>query len=152
MSDRAPAIRAAGPGDLPAVRDLLGRTRLPADGLAAHLETVLVARGDGRIVGCAALELYADGALLRSVAVAPERQGEGLGVRLTRAALALARARGAPRVYLLTETAAGFFPRFGFRTIDRAAVAPGVQQSVEYTTVCPVSAQVMMLDLAQAPG
>jgi len=50
-------------------------------------------------------------------------------------------------VYLLTETAAGFFPRFGFQPIQRAEVAPAVQQSIEFTSACPASAQPMRLVL-----
>ncbi|MGH7319149.1 MAG: GNAT family N-acetyltransferase [Candidatus Rokuibacteriota bacterium] len=49
----------------------------------------------------AAIELYDGAALLRSVAVEAERRGEGLGQNLTRAALELARERGAKTVYLL---------------------------------------------------
>src|SRR5205814_6195230 len=64
---------------------LLERHQLPLDGLQDHLATTLVAREDDRIVGSAALEVYPDGALLRSVAVAPERQGHGLGHLLTEA-------------------------------------------------------------------
>src|SRR2546426_9100157 len=47
-------------------------------------------------------------------------------------------------VYLLTETAGGFFPRFGFRAIPRDAVDPAVQRSVEFTSACPTSALVMV--------
>lgn len=143
-------IEPAAAADWPAVVDLLARARLPVDGLEDHRETVLVARSDGRVVGCAALELYRDGALLRSVAVIPGRQGEGLGEQLTRAALALARTRNVCPVYLLTETAAAFFLRFGFRPVARSAVASGVRRSLEFTTVCPVSAQAMALDWVEA--
>jgi len=50
-------------------------------------------------------------------------------------------------LYLLTTTAADFFPRCGFRRIARADVAPAVQQSVEFTTACPSSALVMARQL-----
>jgi N-acetylglutamate synthase-like GNAT family acetyltransferase len=50
--------------DLDAVLSLLTRRVLPKDGLTDHLGTTLVATNDGQIVGCAALELYVDGALL----------------------------------------------------------------------------------------
>lgn len=141
-------IEPARPDDLAGVADLLRRVRLPTDGLAEHRATLLVARDARGIVGSAALEVYQDGALLRSVAVAPEHRGSGLGERLTRAALDLARRRRVADVYLLTETATGFFPRFGFRSIDRATVARGVQRSVEFASVCPVSAQAMVLHLS----
>ena len=130
-------------GDLPAIRALLERVQLPLAGVDEQLPTLLVAREGERIVGTAALELYADGALLRSVAVEPGRQGRQLGHELTDAALRLAAANGANTVFLLTTTAERFFPRFGFEPIDRAQVPPSVRQSVEFQSACPASAIVM---------
>ncbi len=141
-------ITPARPGDLPEILDLLAHGRLPSDGLAEHVATALVARADGRLVGCAALERYGRAALLRSVAVHDSHRGQGLGQRLTAAALDLARAHGTTTVYLLTETAGDFFPRFGFRPIDRQAVDAAVRQSVEFTTACPTSALAMALELS----
>lgn len=143
-----PTITPARPTDLQAILDLLERATLPRVGLEPHLGTALVIREDGDIVGSAVLELYGEAALLRSVAVAPERQGEGLGQALTAAALELARRRGVRTVYLLTETAARFFPKFGFQAIDRADVDRAVLRSTEFTTACPASALVMATSLA----
>ena len=141
-------IHSAAPTDLPAVLGLLHRNGLPQDGLADHLATTLVARDEQTVIGSAALEVYDGAALLRSVAVEPSYQGQGIGRQLTQAALALAKERGIPLVYLLTETAGGFFPRFGFRPIARQEVAPSAQQSVEFTTACPTSALVMVVHLS----
>jgi len=143
-------ITAAQAADMPAILALLERSGLPPDGLRAHAATTLVARDGARVVGSAALELYGTAALLRSVAVAAELRGVGLGHRLTGAALALARQRGVTTVYLLTETASGFFPRFGFRPTQRAAVDSAVQQSVEFTSACPASAHVLVATLDEA--
>jgi len=129
--------------DADAILDLVARNGLPLDGLREHLPTTVVARDNGRIVGTAALELYIDGALLRSVAVAPEHQGQGLGHELTQAAIHLAEQRHAPAVYLLTTTADRFFPKFGFQRIERAEVPPSVQTSIEFRSACPSSATVM---------
>ncbi len=140
-------IEPARPDDLPAIVSLLERGRLPRAEIERHLGAVVVARDGAQVVGCAAVELYDTAGLLRSVAVHPDVRGQGLGVRMTEAALALARARGARTIYLLTETAAQFFPRFGFRSIPRDHVAPAVRQSVEFTTACPDTAQAMMAEL-----
>jgi len=140
-------IAQAGAADLPEILGLLERSRLPPDGLAPHVASTIVARDRGRIVGSAALELYGRVGLLRSVAVDEGLRGRGLGKRLTAAALDLARARGLRTVYLLTETAGEFFPRFGFRAVTRGDVDPAARQSVEFTTLCPASALVMALDL-----
>jgi len=136
-------IDRAASGDAEEILQLVEQNDLPTDGLQAHLGTALVARQGGRIVGTAALELYADGALLRSVAVAPELQHRGVGRLLTDAALALARELGAPAVYLLTTTAEEYFPKFGFQRIERTAVPPTLQASVELTSACPSTACVM---------
>jgi amino-acid N-acetyltransferase len=140
-------IRPAQARDLPALLDLLERSRLPLDGLDGHVDTTLAATDGLRVIGCAALELYGGAALLRSVAVDAARRGEGLGQALTHAALALARARGVKTVYLLTETAGGFFPKLGFTKTTRDMVDPQVRQSVEFTKACPASALVMQLAL-----
>ncbi len=129
-----------------ALHGLLRGARLPLDGLDEDVD-VLLAHRDDQVVGSVALEVYDDGALLRSLAVAESERGHGLGVTLTRAIIAYARDRGVTDVFLLTETAERFFPRFGFRPIKRADVPAGVQPSVEFTTVCPASAAVQTLSL-----
>ncbi|PYO42735.1 MAG: GNAT family N-acetyltransferase [Gemmatimonadetes bacterium] len=139
----APEITAATPADLPAVLELIDASGLPRAGLDDHVATTLVARESSRIVGTAALELYGGSALLRSVAVAAAVRGQGLGQRLTTAALELASRHGVRTVYLLTETAGEFFPKLGFTMIERSAVDPAVQVSQEFTTACPASALVM---------
>lgn len=136
-------IEPAGEATLPALLSLLTASGLPPEGLSDHLATALVARANDRVIGSAALELYGASALLRSVAVAPEYRGHGLGQQLTKAAIDLAQRHGVTCLYLLTETASAFFPRFGFEPIDRAGVPSEVKGSLEFTTLCPDSALVM---------
>ena len=140
-------IDAASSRDLDAIVTLLVTSKLPTDGIADHLANALVARDGTRVVGVAALELYPGGALLRSVAVDDTVRGRGLGQRLVEATLARARQLGAPAVFLLTETADQFFPRFGFHRIAREEVPDDVKQSVEFVSLCPASATVMRLML-----
>jgi amino-acid N-acetyltransferase len=136
-------IERAGPDDVETVLDLLEQQRLPLDGLRDHLATTLVARQSGRIIGCAALEVYPDGALLRSVAVMEPWQRHGVGHELVDGAVRLAQERQLPAIYLLTTTAEPYFPKFGFERIARAQVPTTVQTSVEFTSACPASAAVM---------
>src|SRR5580765_1453901 len=95
-------IDRARPEDAPAVLRLLERNDLPREGLTDWMATTLVAREDGQVIGSAALEIYPDGALLRSVAVAPEAQRQGLGHELTAAAIRMAQTVKAPAIFLLT--------------------------------------------------
>ena len=136
-------IERASAADGPSILQLLRDAGLPTDGLVEHLNTAFVARDGGAIVGCSALETYADGALLRSVVVAPSARGRGVGQRLTEAAVALAQSAGAPAVYLLTTSAESYFPQFGFVPATRDQVPAGVKQSIEFRSACPASAVVM---------
>ena len=140
-------IESATGRDLPEIRALLERLHLPLAGVDEHVPTMLVARNGEQIVGTAALEMYQDGALLRSVAVEPHLQGRQLGHQLTDAALQLASNRGVTTVFLLTTTAERFFPRFGFEAIGREQVPPSVRASVEFQSACPASAIVMRKQL-----
>jgi len=133
--------------EAPAIMALLESCELPQDGLSDHLATTLVARDLGKVVGCAALELYGGDALLRSVAVEESMRGRGLGRRLTMSAMDLAKRHGVADLYLLTQTASKFFSHFGFKPASRLDVPRRVQSSVEFTKACPVSALVMKVRL-----
>src|SRR5450631_3466184 len=143
-------IRPARPEDYAAVLALLRGSGLPLAGLPESLSKALVARRGLSLVGCVALEIHGEAALLRSLAVSPEERGRRLGERLTREALELARKEGATDVYLLTETAAVFFPRFGFSVEDRSLAPESLQQSAEFRTACPASAVLMHVKVARA--
>ena len=137
------SIEPATAADGPAILLLLSRNGLPIDGLLDHLATAVVARDAGHVVGCAALEIYSEGALLRSVAVDAGAQGLGIGSAVTAAALDLASSLGARAVYLLTTTAERFFPKFAFEQIARQDVPDSVKRSVEFRAACPSTAIVM---------
>ncbi len=146
---RAPfAIRAARPDDWPAVSTLLSAAKLPLDGAEAHLADFLLAESAGRLVGVMGVERHADGALLRSAAVAATWRGGGVGRSLLEALVARSRDAGDRALFLLTETAEHWFSRFGFARISRDEVPASVQASVEFTTACPASATVMRRELA----
>lgn len=133
--------------DLPDVLRLLEESALPREGVAEHFEDFLVARVDDRLVGCVGMEHYGESALLRSLAVAPSRRGQGLGRALTDRLLADARRRSVKRVFLLTETAAHFFAAAGFDRIPREDADAAVRESAEFRTVCPQSAVCMRREL-----
>ena len=144
--DRLPVsmnIHPATTADIPDILTLLKAAALPVAGIENHIKTALVARDSERLLGCAAVEVYGQAGLLRSVAVEVEHRGEGWGERLTKAALELARKRGVRNIYLLTTTASHFFPRFGFTAIPRAELDPALQQSEELRGACPAGALAM---------
>jgi amino-acid N-acetyltransferase len=139
-------IRPATPEDDPAVRALIAGAGLPLDGLD-DAAVLLVADADGTVVGTVALERYPAESgsvfLLRSAAVAPEHRGRGIGAALAAAALERVDAERAP-VALLTETADGWFPRFGFRPVPRDELPEALAASAELRGACPDSARALL--------
>ena len=94
----------------------------------------LVAESDGKVVGCGSLvELSPQLPELRSLAVAPEMRGTGLGRRLVEALVARAREAGYPQLCALTLQE-GFFNALGFATVDRWSISPKVWLECIY---CP---------------
>jgi amino-acid N-acetyltransferase len=79
----------------------------------------------------------------------PSGRGRGSAQRLTRERLRWAAARGLDTVYLMTTTAAGFFPRLGFEPVARDQVPAAVRGSLQFASVCPSTAAVMALRLAK---
>ena len=141
------SFRRATRNDLPEIITLLTSANLILDGVEEIPDRFLLAFQDEKLIGCAALEPYNKTALLRSVAIAESARGSGLGQEIVRRVLDQARADGFENVVLLTSTAEGFFPRFGFHKINRHDAPACVRSSLEFRTACPESATVMLLDL-----
>jgi len=133
-------IEYARANDRPEIEGLLSAGLLPTDGFDLALGTAVVAREDGRIVGCAAIEPYGSVALLRSVCVAPGHRGIGLVRRLVERAEAVAAALEVAELFLLTETAADWFARLGYVPDSRDSAPAAIQTSPEFTGACPESA------------
>jgi amino-acid N-acetyltransferase len=137
-------ILSATPDDLSPVRRLLEAAELPAEGLEEQWGPgYAVAVEDGRLLGAAGIERYGRFGLLRSVITAPGERGRGIAESLVRNRLAWAETEGLEGVYLLTTTAAGYFPRVGFERVERDALPVEIRESREFTTLCPASAVAM---------
>ncbi len=105
---------------------LLQSQGLPiSDITAEHLEHFFFAGSDGSPAGLVGVELCGTDALLRSLVVAENARGNGLGSTLVEHAEQYAAATGVRSFYLLTNTAETFFKRlgspFGFCFLSRAA-------------------------------
>jgi amino-acid N-acetyltransferase len=142
-----PEVRLAIAADYPAVIALLEAAGLPSAGVPRALGDFLVADTESGLAGAIGLERYGSAALLRSAVVRPGDQGSGIGAALVRALLDRARDGEVREIYLLTTTAEGWFPRFGFAPIAREQVPDGVRASVEFREACPASAVVMRLPI-----
>ena len=149
ISDSLISVRPARPDDLPLVQDLLLAADLPIDGIEEQFgDAYAVAEAGGEMIGAEGIETYGDAGLLRSAVVDPSWRGRGVGDALTRDRLAWAKARGLREVYLLTTTAADYFPRYGFVRVSRTSAPPALQRSREFAEACPQTAVTMRLLLA----
>jgi amino-acid N-acetyltransferase len=79
-----------------------------------HADHFLVAERDGQVIGCVHLDEYAPSlAEVRSLAVAPEAQGLGVGVALLAALERLAAVRGYATLFAVSNSGE-FFRRRGY--------------------------------------
>ena len=135
------------PESFAAFRSLLTASNLPAEDLD-YKKDLLVGYYEGEsLVGTGGLEIYGPYALLRSLSVRMGIRGRAVGTTITEYLLQEARKRQLKGIYLLTETAHGFFAKKGFRDVDRNAVPEEVKRSAEFSKLCPQSAAVMCLEL-----
>lgn len=131
-------VRRARTTDVPGIRALVdtytGDRRLLAKAMVNLYEDVQEffvavdgASGVERVVGCGALHvLWEDLAEVRTLAVAQEAHGRGVGSALLERLVENARALGIRRLFCLTfET--GFFARHGFAPIAELALSPDVR-------------------------
>ena len=99
-----------------------------------NISHFLVHKIKDRVVSCVALETYGpDLAEIRSLAVAPEIHGRGMGARLLEFALAEARRREITRVFAVTH-APEFFLHRGFAAASRQSLTEKIERDCR---ACP---------------
>ena len=120
------AVDAATQDDVPGIQkllnhyasmgDLLPRTR---DDILQNLEHFRVIRQHGEVAACASLEHFTDElAEVRSLMVAADIKGGGLGRRVVEALIETARSRKVGRLMALTYVPE-FFHKLGFKTVNK---------------------------------
>lgn len=93
-------------------RVLINEAGLPVDGLD---ETELYGLFDGdEMIGTVGLEVFDYCALLRSLVVAPEYRGEGLGRKMVKKMMSRSKMLGVRQIFTLTESADRLLVKMGF--------------------------------------
>ena len=114
-------IRAAAEADQPTIRRLIKEANL--NRMSLNWPHFVVAEEDGAIVGVGQVKAHGDGSReLASLAVVPERQGQGVGGALIEALLA--REPGAVLHLTCRRQLQGYYERFGFRRLAPAEFPP----------------------------
>lgn len=133
----------ARPEEKEMVVSLLKEADLLTEDLSDGLRNFLLAKQGGVLVGVAGLELLGNVGLLRSVAVSPTHQGKGIAGQLVAQLLSDADKQGLQEIYLITTTADRYFDRYGFAPVNREQVPEAIQQTKQFSGLCPSSAVVM---------
>ena len=141
-------IRPASTSDIAAVESTLRAADLTLEGLGDQFgDGYAVAENNGEVIGVEGIEVHGADGLLRSAAVVASWRGRGVGDALTRDRIDWARRRGLRSLYLLTNTAGDYFPRFGFSRTDRGLAPEAIKASREFSTACCATALFMSLPL-----
>ena len=120
-------VRAAGAGDVAGIQvllnhyagmgDLLPRTKTD---IIANLEHFRVIEHNGSIIACGSLEHFTgELAEIRSLMVASDIKGGGLGRKIVKTLIETAEQRKVSRLMALTYVPQ-FFHKLGFRTVDKS--------------------------------
>lgn len=140
-------IRKATKDDLTRIVELLKQAKLPTEDLETIQVTFHVVESGQQLLGCLGMETFETMALLRSFAVIDEFRNAGLGSLLLDEVMVWSKQQGLSSIYLLTTTAAAFFSKKGFESISRTDAPLAIQQTSEFSSICPASATLMKLSL-----
>lgn len=126
--------------DVIEIVSLLKTNNLPTSDLGTGKRIFIVAKSDGNIIGCVAMEIYETMGLLRSLAVKQDFRGNGIGLMLVEKAENWSRENGLKNLYLLTTSAAGFFTKMGWQNTERSVVPENIATCSEFSHLCPTTA------------
>lgn len=129
--------------NLNGLKSLLEENNLPTLDLAMEAMEFYLGTMDEEIVASIGLEKYGNLGLLRSLAVSGSFKNQKIGDRMVRELFRICFREGIEEFYLLTETAEGYFERYGFSKTDRIKVPELIRQTQEFREICPVSAVIM---------
>lgn len=128
-----------------AVKDLLDAAQLPiADITPEHMKHFFGAWEGSSLAGVVGMEPLGATALLRSLAITALKRGSGLGSALLAQVEKYAMEQGVRSMFLLTTTAESYFEKRGYARISREEVPEAIRNTVEFTSLCPGSAVLMV--------
>lgn len=121
--------------------DLLPRS---LDDVCESIRSWVVVEDNGEVIACGALVILGpELAEVRSLAVKPGHEGNGLGRRIVLQLLEDAKALGVPTVFTLTK-AVGFFEKLGFQITDKERFPRKVWRDCVHCPKLPVCDEVAM--------
>lgn len=130
------------------------KARLLSEGLPVHnlgaapISFFEAQTSTGATVGWGGLEQYGNQAILRSVVVNSVLRGLGTGRIMVDALIDEARQQGLSQLWLLTQSAEGFFAKLGFETVPRDRAPFAILSSEEFSNLVDAEAACMTKSLS----
>ncbi len=140
--------RPATKADLQKIKELLNSSKLPSDDCDAHIENFIVIEERDKIIAVGGLQICGATALLRSIAVEQKYRGKGIAKRIYKLIEDKAAVMGITSLYLLTESAIGYFEKLGFVARERSKIPESVMDTKQFKELCPSSATVMFCKIS----
>lgn len=134
--------------DLNEIERLLKESDLPYEDCQKHLSNFIVCWDENKIIAMGGTEVYGRVALIRSIVVQLEYRGKDLAKAIFLHLQASAQQQGVSSLYLLTNSAEDYFKILGFSPVLRSEVPLAIQNTAQFSSLCPDSATVMALNLS----
>ena len=109
--------------------ELLSQHNLPISDINLEIQHFLGYFESDRLIGIGAVEVHGSYALLRSMAIKPDKLGKGIGTKLLAELIDLSLKMHVSTIYLLTETAESFFSKHDFEVLQRELVPIEIQKT-----------------------
>lgn len=129
---------------------LLTKNKLPVEDIGRQNQIFWGKWRNTELIGGIGLEEYGQSAILRSLVVDEHFRNHQLAHALYSELIDYAADKGIKNLYLLTQTAVGYFTKKGWQQTDREQVPQEIKASGEFANLCPASAVCMQISTKQA--
>ncbi|ULQ51814.1 arsenic resistance N-acetyltransferase ArsN2 [Flavihumibacter fluvii] len=136
-------IEPAAAEDFSSVCALLESEQLPISDLRKDMKHFFLAIIGETTVGAIGLDPYGSAGLLRSMIVLPGYRHMGIAAYLVETLETHAKQQAIKELFLITNTAEGFFTKMGFNKISKDQLPVTVASSAEFNGLCPASSSIM---------
>ena len=135
----------ANQSNLSEIQNLLKQNKLPFEDIETSKVVFIVAVADNQLIGSIGIEEKEGDGLLRSFAVTEEYKNKGVGTKLFNELIKYTISKGIYTLHILTTSAENYFSKKGFKKVDRKMAPLKIQQTTEFSTLCPSSSIYMTL-------
>lgn len=138
-------VRIEKTSDLNETKEILSINNLPSQDIESSNVQMFSALLDSKLIGIIGFENNNNIALLRSFVVLEQYRNKKYGQVICKKFIEMLQEKGFKEIYLLTTTAKEFFEKLGFLSIDRNDAPIEIQNSSEFSSLCPATAQCLKI-------